>query len=110
MKVRMCNIYGCNGEMRPTRDMHHLSDDHRIFRCTVCGNKTPWVDKPLLNGSFGELHRVDGGSSGLSLMSDPNFYPTQKPERKRKCQNLSKNIILVQNRVKLKSIHSDQNQ
>lgn len=70
--------------MRPTRSLHRVSKSHRIFKCVLCGNETPWLDKPALNGTFGELHRTEEGvSSGLSLMSDPVFCPPL-PERKRR--------------------------
>jgi hypothetical protein len=86
MKQRKCNQYGCDGVMKPTRKMWTLSGevkspDHRTFECTKCGNQKPWLDVPSMNGCFGELHmRKDLTASGLSMLSDPIFYP---PKRKR---------------------------
>jgi hypothetical protein len=85
MKQRMCNKYGCAGVMRPTRKMWDLDGEvknptHRMFRCSVCGNENPWLDKPHLNGQYGELHMMkDGCASGLSMSSDPIMYPPKNP-------------------------------
>lgn len=81
---RKCNKYGCGGAMRPTRRMWDLDGDipkptHRYYRCTTCGNETPWLDKPNLKNIAGALHNMpEGGISGLSLMSDPFFYPPKR--------------------------------
>jgi hypothetical protein len=81
----MCNKYGCDGVMRPTRKMWDLDGEiknptHRIFKCAICGTENPWVDKPVMNGYFGELHIAEGlCASGLSMLSDPVFYPPKNP-------------------------------
>lgn len=84
MKPRLCNILGCTGEMRPTRELVSYNKDHRFFRCVICGNVTPWLDKPKEGSTaFASLHITkDGLASGLSMMSDPNMYPP-KLERER---------------------------
>ena len=33
---RRCNVYGCNGLMRATREMHYLNNGNRIFQCASC--------------------------------------------------------------------------
>lgn len=91
MKPRMCNVFGCKGEMRPTRKMWDFdgkvtNSDHRTFRCVICGKENPWLDKPKDNSSaFANLHITkDGMASGLSMMSDPVFTGYKRPERKRR--------------------------
>lgn len=78
MRQRKCNQWGCDGIMRPTKKMH--GETLRIFKCVVCGKENPWVDKPVLNGLAGELHLLSiSEASGLSLLSDPMFYPPKNP-------------------------------
>jgi hypothetical protein len=90
MRERKCNQLGCNGLMRPTRQMWDCDGEIsnptcRIFKCQECGNLKPWLDKPLLNGCFGELHLISHSeASALSLMSDPIFYPPKVPQRRRR--------------------------
>jgi len=76
MKLRYCNIEHCDGLMRPTRDMHiyahgGASAHLRMFRCTECDNRMPWVAKPVLNGTHAELHNVGTGYCVTSMLSDP---------------------------------------
>jgi hypothetical protein len=78
MKVRYCNILGCTGEMRPMRE---LRGSHRLFRCVICGYQTFWLANPKLDGCFGELHKVEGGFSGLSMLSDPIFTGYKRRRR-----------------------------
>lgn len=84
MKIRKCNEYGCDGTMRPTKDFVSYNKDHRIFRCVVCGNLTPWLDKPKEGSTaFASLHMTNDGASVLSMMSDPEMYPPKLVRRKR---------------------------
>ena len=82
-KKRMCNQPHCLGRMRPTRMFYPLSHKHRIFRCCDCGHENPWLDDPFLDGSHGELHKFknEEGHSGLSMLSDPVFYPPKRKKR-----------------------------
>ena len=82
--MRMCNTANCDGEMFPTRRTAAHCSDYRIYRCPICGKENPWLDKPKLNGTFGELHCIETNMySGLSMMSDPFIYPPkgQKPRQ-----------------------------
>ena len=76
MKIRKCNAFGCGGILRPTREFFNESKLHRIFKCPVCGIQTPWLDKPVSDN----LHAISSNEiSGLSLLSDPEFYPPKNP-------------------------------
>lgn len=78
---RKCNQYSCDGLMRPTREFCEYNDTLRIHQCVKCGKKNPWLDKPLLNGSFAQLHCIKWNLfSGMSMMSDPNIYPPKPPK------------------------------
>lgn len=83
-KKRKCNQINCTGRMRPTRYLNTQNTQLRIFRCCVCGKENPWLDDPLLDGSHGELHKLKNGEghSGLSMLSDPIFYPPKKTRTK----------------------------
>lgn len=87
VKIRRCIIAGCDGRMRPTREMLTFGGNVekplcRIFRCTVCGNERPWVAAPYMNGSFAELHCIAQGEwSCVSMASDPLMNRPKKPRR-----------------------------
>jgi hypothetical protein len=65
--------------MLPTKKMWDAegkidNPTHRMFKCSECGFEAPWLDKPVLNGCYGELHMTkDRMASALSMMSDPYF-------------------------------------
>lgn len=96
----MCNQWGCSGELRPTRVMWDCGGSianptHRLFKCPVCGNETPWLDKPAPNGGHGELHHCGSFTySGMSMMSDPAFHPP-KPPRINRPQRPKRPVRLV---------------
>ena len=88
-----CNKWGCFGEMRPTRTIktsvdlegkHPYSNrryHERLYRCVECGNENYWLAYPAMDGSFGQVHSLEGGGhSGSSMMSDPRFYPPTPPQ------------------------------
>lgn len=74
---RICNQYGCGGRMRDTGKASTFAPDHNIYTCVKCGHRAPWLNNPVLNETPGELHlSVESKAySGLSMMSDPRFYP-----------------------------------
>lgn len=86
---RMCNRFGCDGRMRPTEELVPLAtpgpDQLRIFECTRCENRQPWLDDPAMDGSFAELHKIKNheGWHGVSMMSDPYCYPPKPPTSRR---------------------------
>ena len=77
---RTCNQYGCGGRMRDTGIASTFGPDHNVFICIKCGHREPWLNNPVMNGSFGELHLSNESKaySGLSMMSDPQFYPPKE--------------------------------
>lgn len=77
MRPRRCNRPGCKGMMLALSWFYGPNPAHRMYFCEACGEEAPWLADPKLDGSFGELHkfREDEGHSGLSMLSDPVFYP-----------------------------------
>lgn len=74
---RTCNQFGCGGRMRDTGEVYEFNPTHNVYYCIKCGHKESWLYNPVLNGSAGELHLSvkSKAYSGLSMRSDPRFYP-----------------------------------
>lgn len=53
---------------------------HNIYYCVKCGHEEPWLNNPVLNGDAAELHlSIESKAySGLSMNSDPRFYPPKE--------------------------------
>jgi len=67
-----------------------FSSDLRFFRCIDCGHESQWVDKPELDGTFGELHKQDGGYVVCSMVSDPMMSFKEKKKKSNRRSKIRK--------------------
>lgn len=118
MKIeRKCNVYDCNGTMRPTRETYlppwmESSDEEtkedfllRVYVCVTCGNKANWKDKPdLTHNSAARLHKFlyREGWLSQSMISDPKFYPPKEPKNDIKKSSNSELSKSSQHRIEIR--------
>jgi len=77
---RRCHLCSPWTDLEPTDEVR---GEHRVWRCTKCGNETLWLADPEMDGSHAQLHKYKGGGySGLSMLNDPECSVFNKPAPK----------------------------